>query len=181
MMNRAKLVHVPRAVASVTDEKRLVLVGSATVLVAAKQVPLDMLNTNEIDAFAPDAPDEGMFSDLVEGSLGFGSVFFNTFGYAADGVSSKTASMPSDWRDRARSAPEVAPPGVEVIVPDIDDIALAKMVAWRDKDRDWLEAGVRSLILDPKAMAARLSRLPAATPLDELERRMAVVSAYATN
>ena len=51
--------------------------------------------------------------------------------------------MPSDWRSRARN---VAVPGVanvEVLAPDINDVALSKMMAWREKDRDWLQAGVR--------------------------------------
>jgi hypothetical protein len=47
--------------------------------------------------------------------------------------------MPSDWPTRAiKYSPQDAP-GVTAILPDVNDIALSKLVAWREKDIDWLE------------------------------------------
>ncbi len=180
MMNRQKAMHLLRAIATISGENTLVLVGSATVLFRAKHIPAAMFNTNEIDVYAPDAADPDMFSDLIDGTIGRGSQFDRTYNYFGDGVSPNTASMPSDWRDRARPEPDIAPAGVEVIVPDINDIALSNMAAWRDKDRDWLKAGVQSLILDPGAMAARLHLMPAASHLEELSRRMVIVAGYSS-
>ena len=179
MMNVKKLAHVLRAIGSVTGEKTLVVVGSTSVLLNAKNIPAQMLMSQEVDAFAPDAEDEELYHDLVDASLGAGSMFSRTFGYYGDGVSSRTACMPSDWRSRAR---QVAVPGVgdvEVLAPDINDIALSKMMAWREKDRDWLQAGVRALILDPTVMRGRLGLLPETeAPRDEVHRRMDTVAAY---
>ena len=160
MMNREKIAHLLRAIAGVTGETKLALVGSATVLLRAKNIPAAMLNTNEIDVFSPNAPDEELFVDLVSGSLGRGSQFDRTFNYFGDGVTSRTAKMPSDWRERAKIVDVPTVQGIEVLVPDLNDIALAKMMAWREKDRDWLQAGVRSKILDLDAMRARLASLP---------------------
>ena len=179
MMNRAKLAHVVRAVAAITEHKHFVIVGSATVLLQARNIPAAMLNTNEIDIYSPDAQDEEFFADLVEGSIGPGSHFDRTFKYHGDGVSSRTASLPSDWRGRASLVTNLGIADVEVVVPDLNDIALAKMVAWREKDRDWLKAGVRALILSPTAMRERAPRLPAMeTPADEIERRLTIVAGY---
>lgn len=91
------------------------------------------------------------------------------------------AIMPTDWLDRAKPHPEIAPPGVEIIVPDINDIALAKLVAWRDKDIVWLVAGVRSLILRPARMRECLDRLPTEIPAAELDRRVAHLEASLSN
>ena len=180
MMNRSKLTHILRAIASVSNEGNFVLIGSATVLLVSKNIPADMLNTNEIDVYSPDAADPEWFSDLISGSIGRGSTFDNTFKYYADGVSAKTATMPTDWSARAQKFDDIGIAGVTVTVPDINDIALAKMFAWREKDKIWLIAGVRSLILDPKQMQARLPQMPeTSTPMAELERRMLVVLSYA--
>ena len=178
MMNRHKLMHILRAIASITEEKNYVLIGSATVLLSAKNIPSQMLNTNEIDVYSPDSKDEEEFSFMVE-SIGKGSHFDNTFGYFGDGVSSKTAIMPADWQTRSRKIEEASLPGITVTVPDINDIALAKMCAWRDKDQEWLMAGVRALILKPKSMQARLPQMPeSSTPRSEMDRRMQVVFSY---
>ena len=179
MMNREKLTHILRAVASVSNARSFVVVGSATVLLTSKNIPAAMLMTNEIDVYSPDSPDEELFSDLIEGSLGPGSQFAKTFKYYADGVTSKTATMPSDWPSRARTVDIATLEGILVLVPDINDIALAKTVAWREKDQEWLCAGVRSLILDPAKMQSRLAKLsPRDLPWPEIERRKKTIFAY---
>lgn len=179
MMNRRKLMHILRSIATITDEKNFVVVGSASVLLTSKNIPLDMLNTNEIDVYSPDVADEDLFSDLVEGSIGKGTHFETTFGYYGDGVSSKTAVMPADWPSRAKTVDNLGIEGVSVTVPDINDIAIAKMFAWREKDQEWLRAGVRSKILNPAAMRERLPSFPeTATPRAEMERRTQAVLEY---
>lgn len=179
MMNRTKLTHILRAIATITNETSFVIVGSASVLLTSKNIPLQMLNTNEIDVFAPDVADEEEFSLLVDGSIGRGSQFDRTFSYFGDGVSSKTAIMPTDWRNRSQTVDGLGLPGIKVIVPDINDIAISKMMAWRDKDKEWLQAGVRSKILAPNQMRERLSLLPATeVPHTEIDRRMTRVASY---
>jgi Nucleotidyltransferase of unknown function (DUF6036) len=178
MMNREKMTHILRAVATITNEKNFVLVGSASVLLTSRNIPLQMLNTNEIDVYSPDSANEDDFSFLVE-SIGKGSHFDKTFSYYADGVSSKTAKMPADWETRAKVVENLGIPEVTVLVPDINDIAIAKMFAWREKDREWLKAGVRSKILTPLLMQARLPLLAVHdVPMSELERRMQSVVAF---
>ena len=179
MMNRKKLAHIIRAVSVITEEKNFVVVGSASVLLTSKNIPAAMLNTYEVDVYAPGTKDEDMFSDIVEGSIGKGSQFDLTYKYYADGVSSKTATMPTDWQIRARTAEGLGLDGIQVRVPDINDIAIAKMMAWREKDRDWLQAGVQVKILDPRKMRERLALLPQTdVPAAEIERRMNAVTAY---
>ena len=179
MMNHQKLLHIMRAIAAISGEKNFVLVGSASVLLTSKNIPLAMLNTNEIDVYAPDAEDEEHFSDTIYGAIGKGSQFDQSYNYYADGVSSKTAKMPSDWLNRAKDAGNLGIEGANILVPDINDIALAKMMAWREKDQDWLQAGVQVKILDPRKMRERLPLLPeTAMPRAEMDRRMQTVFAY---
>ena len=178
MINLQKLHHLVRAVASITNEKNFVIVGSASVLLTSRHIPAKMLNTDEIDIFAPDSGDEEAFSLLVE-SIGKGSQFDKTFHYYADGVSSKTSIMPHDWLSRARLIENISMAGITVKVPDINDIALAKMCAWREKDIEWLREGVRALLITPSLMRERLSLLPdISTPREEMERRMLAVFAF---
>ncbi|MEJ0077976.1 MAG: hypothetical protein WDO17_21570 [Alphaproteobacteria bacterium] len=46
------------------------------------------------------------------------------------------------------------------MVPEENDLALAKLSAWRDKDRAWLIEGLKAGVLSLTQMAARIERMP---------------------
>src|SRR6476620_29997 len=92
--------------------------------------------------------------------IGQGSQFHNEFGCYGDGVSPATSKMPNDWTDRAIESYGEGCPGVVAVVPEENDLALAKLSAWRDKDQAWLRDGVRAGVLSLQQMASRLDRMP---------------------
>ena len=61
------------------------------------QAPNELLVSIEADVFSLRDPAD---SDLIDGSIGEGSAFHQTFGYYAHGVSVETAVLPSGWQDR---------------------------------------------------------------------------------
>ena len=143
MMQRDKVDHVLRAAASVTGHKTFVLIGSAALIARIKgPTPAGMLMTQEVDIYAFDVGNADELSDMIDGSIGQNSPFHTSFGFYADGVSSETAKMPLDWMTRASKYSSPGCPGVTAIVPEENDLALAKLVAWREKDIDWLRTGV---------------------------------------
>lgn len=160
IMRKKSIDHILRAAAAVTKQHRFVLVGSAAVIARAKNIPLDMMFTPEIDIYAPEADDTEFASELIDGNIGQGSQFHERFGYYGDGVSPATAKMPSDWKDRSIEYLGAECPGVVAVVPEENDVALAKLAAWRDKDQIWLNEGIRSGILSLERMASRLGLMP---------------------
>jgi hypothetical protein len=175
MITRRALDHVLRACASITGEKTFVVVGSSAVVATIAEPPPEMLMTREVDLYAPDAPDIDAASDLIDGSIGSGSIFESTFGYAADGVSPGTAVLPQAWRARAivYSSPNAG--GATAVIPTLEDIAAAKLVAWREKDRVWLIAAIAHGIVNPDIIVARFAELPSSAPSgEEMNTRLAV-------
>jgi hypothetical protein len=160
IMRRKSIDHILRAAAEVTNNKRFVLVGSAALIARAKHVPLNMMYTPEIDIYAPDADDVELASELIDGSIGQGSQFHSQFGYYGDGVSPATAKMPTDWSERATEYHGEECPGIVALVPEENDLALAKLSAWRDKDQAWLIEGLKAGVLSLAQMAARIDRMP---------------------
>lgn len=64
------------------------------------------------------------------------------------------------------------------IVPDPNDLALAKLCAWRDKDVAWIVAGVRAGVFSVDEMHSRLADLPERAPaIEALESRFRVLDA----
>lgn len=58
--------------------------------------PADLLVSIEADVFTFRSPAD---SDLIDGSIGEGSPFHQTFGYYAHGVAEETAILPSSWKE----------------------------------------------------------------------------------
>ena len=85
--------------------------------------------------------------------------------------------MPSDWHNRA--VEYVTPDGLATAVcPSADDIAIAKLCAWHEKDQAWLREAFRSGVAKADRVAALLqAELTAEAPApDELARRVAAAA-----
>lgn len=146
MLRRPDIDHILRAAAALSNHSRFVVVGTGAVIITARHIPAGMMMTSEIDIYADNVADPDPISDLIDASIGEGSQFHRTFSYYCDGVSPGTAIMPVDWRDR--STEYVTPDSlVTAVCPDANDIAIAKLCAWREKDRDWLRAAINSGIV----------------------------------
>lgn len=180
MLTREKVEHVLRAAAGILDAERLVVVGSATPLLAAKRWPAEMALSVEVDFYVDGGADPDADGTLIAGTIGHESPFYRTFGYHGDGVAPQTAILPEGWRHRASEVGLTTAPGVVAIVPDLDDVAVSKLLAWRAKDQRWLEAGTRAGLLHPAVMTERLAMLPERVdlpPRAELDRRADVLAA----
>lgn len=179
MLRRSDIDHILRAAASLSGYSRFVMVGTGAVIATARHIPVVMMMTEEIDIYAEDASDIALVSDLIDGSIGRYSLFHKTFGYYGDGVSPSTAVMPLDWRSRA--VEYVTPDGLATAVcPSANDIAIAKLTAWREKDQAWLREALRSGIAKADRIAAllRTALSPNAPAPDELARRLAIASHF---
>lgn len=155
-MKRDELEHVLRAAGAITGRSTWVIIGSQAILGALPDAPGDLLVSQEVDLYAPD--DEAA-SDLVDGSIGEKSPFHETFGYYGHGVGPKTAILPSRWRERAVAVESPATGGVKGICPDPTDLAISKLAAWREKDREFVDALLRHRIVDAVEIRRRLSEL----------------------
>ena len=178
MLRRPDIDHILRAAASLSGHSRFVMVGTGAVIAMAKHIPVAMMMTEEIDIYVENTTDAELISDLIDASIGRDSQFHRTFGYYGDGVSEQTAVMPPDWRGRATEY--ATSDGLATAVcPSADDIAIAKLCAWREKDQAWLREAFRAGIATVSATEPLLAgELPDAAPArDELSRRLRLVSA----
>ncbi len=178
MLRRADIDHILRAAAAIANHARFVVVGTGAVIITARHIPTAMMLTSEIDVYADGAADPESISVLIDASIGHDSQFHRTSSYYCDGVSPGTAIMPDDWRSRA--VDYVTPDGaVTAVCPSPDDIAVAKLCAWREKDRDWPRAGTAAGIVRTSRITTLLrTALPSTAPdIQELVRRLGVLTA----
>jgi hypothetical protein len=155
-MTRNDLEHVLRAAGAISGVGEWIIVGSQAILGAHPDAPGEIVVSQEVDLYAPG--DESA-SDLIDGSIGERSPFHETFGYYAHGVGSETATLPSHGRNRAIIVRSEATGGVTGICPDPSDLAVSKLAAWREKDRDFVVALLRHHITNVSEIEERLHEL----------------------
>lgn len=96
-MTRDQLEHLLRASAGVLRDRgvatsgELVVIGSQAILGQFPSAPLQLLRSMEADIYPYHAPE---FADIIDGAIGEGSAFHDTFGYYAQGVGPETAVLP---------------------------------------------------------------------------------------
>jgi hypothetical protein len=163
-MDSQQVRHVVRAASGITEQTVFVVIGSQAALFQFPDLPQAMRLSPELDIYPRDAV---AMADLIDGLIGRDSMFHETFGYYADGVGPETARLPRDWSDRAHSFGVSSPSGeVIVIAPDIDDLAVSKLLAGREKDLVWLAEGKAQGLIDLQKV--RLLLLGAEAVADEL-------------
>ena len=160
------------------NHKTFVIVGASAVIARLHgNISAPMTMTAEVDIYAFDAQNVEDLSDMIDANIGQDSLFHSTFGYYADGVSPETAKMPTDWLTRAVRYNPPEAPGVTAILPDVNDIALAKLVAWREKDIDWLESGIKSGILSLDLMRERSISMPPEQAFSVFQEKFKILAA----
>jgi hypothetical protein len=90
-VQRYQLEHIVRAASGITGAPEFVIIGSQAILGQFPEAPDELLVSIEADLFSLRSQDD---SDLVEGCIGEGSPFHQTFGYYAHGVGEDTAGEP---------------------------------------------------------------------------------------
>lgn len=133
-MKRFELEHLIRSAGAIANVKEIVIIGSQSILGQFPNAPASLLVSAEADMFPLDRPE---LSDLIDGSIGEGSPFHELYGYYAQGVDDKTATLPRGWRDRLLRIDTPNTSGIAGLCLEIHDLAISKYVAGRDKDRDF--------------------------------------------
>lgn len=158
-MNRDELIHVVRASADITKETRFIVVGSQAILGTREDLPEEMVFSMEADLYPADAPSKAI---QVDGGIGEGSIFQETFGYYAHGVGPETAKCPAGWEDRLVKLELETLSGQEVTAECLEahDLVLSKCAAGRDRDWEFAKAAIREGIVELDILNARADELP---------------------
>jgi hypothetical protein len=154
-MRRQQLEHIIRAAAGITGASEFVIIGSQAVLGQFPHAPDELLVSIEADVFSLRDPAD---SDLIDGSIGEGSPFHQTFGYYAHGVSQETAILPTGWRERLVPVRNENTGGGTGLCLEIHDLAVSKLVAGREKDVDFMAGLLRHRLVQVPIIRERLAK-----------------------
>lgn len=163
-MTREELEHIIRASAAITDQYEFVIVGSQSILGSVPSPPEVFTASAEADIYPLRAPE---LAEKIEGAIGEGSQFHQTYGFYAQGVGPETALLPRGWMDRVHRVQSAATNDRVGYCLDLPDLFMSKAAAGRDKDRVFCMA----LLAHGYVMPAEVLKLVDTMPLEEDAQR----------
>jgi Nucleotidyltransferase of unknown function (DUF6036) len=160
-MNREQIAHVLRAASRVVEDPEILVIGSQSLLASygADELPLEATASMEVDLAYFDDPDESK-ADAVDGAIGELSLFHQTFGFYAQGVSVRTAVLPVGWQDRVVRWSNNSTGAANAAFLEPHDCAVSKLVAYREKDRAFAAALLKAGLIDDATLHERINELP---------------------
>lgn len=156
-MTRDQLEHAIRAVCDVANETEVIVIGSQAILGEFPEAPDSLRQSSEADVILRNKPDQ---LDHVEGALGELSPFHLAYDFYIHGVTLETPTLPAGWESRLV---KVQSPGTRNNVGwclQGYDLAASKLVAFREKDRDFVRILLIEGLLDATVLSQRLRELP---------------------
>lgn len=168
-MRRDQLEHAIRAACQIIEHPAVILVGSQSILgtYTEDQLPEAATMSIEIDVLpiADSNEETARLADLIEGVAGEWSPFEQQHGFSIDGVDLSTVILVDGWRDRLVKVQNVntaAPSGEPRFTGwclDKEDLCVAKLCAFRDKDRNFVAALLDAQLVDGDVITTRLRAL----------------------
>jgi hypothetical protein len=156
-MQRPQLEHIIRAAAAITGADHLVIIGSQSVLGQFPNAPAELLVSTEADVFSLRSATD---ADLIDGSIGEGSPFHQTFGYYAHGVAEDTAALPAGWKGRLIAIQNENTGRGTGLCLEVHDLAASKLAAGREKDLDFVGTLLRHRLANKETIQERLASIP---------------------
>jgi hypothetical protein len=156
-MTRSELEHVIRAAGAIANGGEIIVIGSQSILGQFPDAPATLLRSMEADVYPRHDP---ALSDLIDGAIGEGSLFHETFGYYAQGVDETTAILPDGWRDRLIPINNPNTSGTTGLCLEVHDLAVSKYVAGRERDREFTQTLARCQMTKQGTLLDRLRRAP---------------------
>jgi hypothetical protein len=164
-MLRRQLEHAIRAACAILGVDSVIIVGSQSVLGTwdEYQLPGRATLTNEADVLAIDDDNDRvmMLADQLDGAAGEMSQFHQTHGFYIDGVDLTTSVLPSGWRERLVAVCTENTNYCTGWCLEPHDLCVAKLIAYREKDREFVDALIAHGLIDPDVVRGRLDDVPA--------------------
>lgn len=155
-MTRDELEHVIRAACDVAGDDEVYILGSQAILGWFPEAPAPLRQSVEADVAPRTKVDQW---EAIDGSLGELSPFHTSYGVYAHGIEITTAKLPAGWQKRVVRVRSEATRGNSGLCLEPHDLAASKLVAFREKDTDFVRVLLTERLIDAKVLIARIQTL----------------------
>jgi len=167
-VTRSELEHAIRAACDVSGDDELYVFGSQAILGQYPDAPEALRQSAEADVAPVHAVD---MADAIDAQLGELSQFHDAFGFYVHGLSIDAAVLPAGWQKRAIAVRNDNTRNMTGWCVEAHDLAASKLVAFREKDRDFVRVLIVETLIKPATLLRRLRALPDRPQVTEQLRR----------
>lgn len=157
-VNKRQLEHIIRASGGIIDRNEVIIVGSQAIHASLNENLLPKATTlsMEADILYVSESDEPLYRQ-IDGAIGEYSMFHDAFGIYAHEVSQKLIVLPSGWKERLVRLQNANTNEITGLCLDVCDLCVAKLVAFRDKDIEYVRALLDEGLISGKELAQKLA------------------------
>ncbi|MFN0153197.1 MAG: DUF6036 family nucleotidyltransferase [Gaiella sp.] len=159
-MKRHEFEHVLKAAADIVRDD-LVVIGSQALLGRHPDAPSSLLVSMEVDVYP--ATDPGR-ADEIDGAIGEGSRFHDTYAYYAHGVGPETPIAPAGWEGRRvrLELPRIRPKEGTFVAwcMSTADLVLAKLAAGRPHDLEFAVDAIAAGLVEADQLLLGVDLMP---------------------
>jgi len=156
-MTRAQLEHAIRAACRVAEDSELWIFGSQAILGQFPDAPEALRESAECDVTPKNRPEA---ADKIDGALGELSQFHRTYGFYVHGLSLEAATLPDGWMNRTNKIQNPNTNQYAGHCVEAHDLAASKLVAFRDKDREFVRILLMEDLINADTLVGRIASLP---------------------
>jgi hypothetical protein len=165
-MTREQLEHAIRAACEVSKDSEIWIFGSQAILGEFPNAPKEVRTSIEVDVQPKNRVDK---VDDINGALGELSPFYYAHGFYVHALPiEEAATLPQDWENRAKPVfDEISTNGKIGWCVEAHDPAASKLVAFRQKDRDFVRLLLTERMIKTEILTERIRLLAIDEPLLE--------------
>jgi hypothetical protein len=157
-MTREQLEHAIRAACEVSEDSEIWIFGSQAILGEFPDAPEELRTSLEVDVQPKNRSDK---VDVIDGVLGELSLFHQTHGFYVHGLPiEEAATFPPGWEHRVTPVfDEISTNGKTGWCIEAHDLAATKLVAYREKDRNFVRILLIKEMITAKTLIERIGLL----------------------
>ena len=160
-MTRSELEHAIRAACDVADDTEVWVFGSQSILGQFPDAPEVLRQSAEADIAPCNHPER---VDQIDGALGELSQFHRMHGFYVHGVAIESATLPPDWQPRTVPVSGRGERESTGYCIEGHDLAASKLVAFREKDREFVRVLLAEQMIDSTTLMERIASLSVSSP-----------------
>ena len=161
-LTRIELEHAIRAACDVSGDTEVYVLGSQAILGQYPEAPEELRQSAEADIAPKNHPEA---ADSVDAALGELSRFHETHGFYVHGLTMDAATLPEGWEKRVYIVVNANTRENRGICLGAHDLAASKLVAFRDKDRRFVETLISEKMIEGAFLLQLIRQLDIAEEL----------------
>ena len=157
-MRRKDLEHIIRAAGDIAKVDEIYILGSQAIL--AEHPEIEGMSDNSSIIMSQEAdiliPNDYRTAETIEGILGEYSVFHETHGFYAQAIDETTCKLPDGWQTRLIKVKNANTNNITGLCLETHDIIISKLIANREKDRNYFKTACKQKLVDKATLMMRL-------------------------